>query len=1034
MVRRIRLVLLLLVVAVCSATAGPVTQSQALQTARAFAQKHGQAAPDRVRLLFRGEYGFSGNPKKSGNPGNAINTSAYYVFGLGEEGFVIVAGDDSAYPVLGYSDQGHISADVMPANLRYWLDSYAQEMAWAQANGMMNSAGGVEATEPARQVVIPLLQTLWSQNEPYNLLCPEFDGQNSLTGCVATAMAQVMNYHQWPQDATAAIPSYNSEMTVSGHSAYKTTVAELPATTFEWNQMQSIYDGTTTAQADTAVARLMQYCGAAVKMQYSPTLSGARNVDCIAAFNNYFGYAGTITELERDCCQPGTWDELIYHEISQARPVIISGGANNGFHAFVCDGFDGDCMFHINWGWAGTGDGYYRLQALNPSFYGAGQNSHYSGFTTGQCALVGISPTPTEDEVDYSLGLDDSSVECMSLSLSGNNNFSYQKTKGLTGLTLTHEYKKHSIAAETYDIGVALYKDDVSVERMTLVMNKSLGCYHWTSTKKLSGFGKNLDNGTYQLVAISRRSGTSQWYKDIYAECNYAEITIANGKVTYNNVSQIYIPDMEVVSVEQRFDSEVSSPKQLRITVKNTGSVEYIGPLYLFVDGAQGIYEQLDLGAGAEEYIDMFFRHSAGNCPIVVATDKDSQNVIYEGTIQLINYSTYSQNARLTVEGWQLGSVDEEKMEMYGRDFCAEITLANHTANDFAGNIRLRIIAYETRGGDDEEFSYLTSLVPAAIQSGETMTLTLEYAQIPREVTEIYYQVFNGSQKLTDGGYYTLCEGYAVWDGNGKKEYRPMTEQVVVGDDVVAADFSRKVFSAITPGNNPNTIYYFSHDAEVPATLARHNVVRKDRCDTLTLVAGYDYFIPRPFVASHARYTRTFDKGADGKGGWTTIVLPYAVATVVNEVSGDTIEWFRVKGESGRQFWLREFVGVSGNNEVLFENADRWHANMPYIIAVPGKRWGARWNLMGKPLRFMADNVRILSTQMPVTRSAKYEFVGVTGMTDLEDVYMLNDAGDAFEYREGVSIPAGHGYFRGRGHVPSQPLLLPVNSRPPHSD
>ena len=610
--------------------------------------------------------------------------------------------------------------------------------------------------------------------------------------------------------------------------------------------------------------------------------------------------------------------------------------------------------------------------------------------------------------------------------MSGNNNTSYQKSKGLVGLTLVHEYKKHSIAAETYDVGVALYKDDVVVERLTLVTNRSLGCYHWTTTKKLNGFGKNLSDGTYQIMAISRRSGTSQWYRDIYAECNYTTITIANGRASYSNVSQPYIPEMEVTAVEQRFDAEVSSPKQLRISVKNTGSVEYIGPLYLFVDGAQGIYEQLDLGAGAEEYIDMFFRHSAGNCPIVIATDENRQNIIYEGTIQLINYSTYSQNARLTVKDCRLSSVDEEKMEMYGRDFTAEITLANHTANDFAGNIRLRLLAYEKRGGDDEEYSYLTSLVPAAILSGETTTLRLEYLQIPQKVTEVYFQVFNGSQMLTSGGYYALRDGYAVWDGAGRKEYRPMKNQVVVGDDVAAADFSHKVFAEILPGNNPNTIYYFSHGANIPSTLSGRNVVRKEHCDTLTLVAGYDYYIPRAFVASHARYTRTFDMGANGTGGWTTIVLPYAVQTVVKETTGDSIEWFRAKGESGKQFWLRVFVGVIHDSGVDFANADRWRANMPYLIAVPGQRWGARWNLVGKPLRFVADNVKILSSQMPVSRSVGYEFVGATGTKDINSAYVINEAGDAFEYTQQTTIPAGQAFFRKRGE--GQENLLKIGS------
>ena len=144
-------------------------------------------------------------------------------------------------------------------------------------------------------------------------------------------------------------------------------------------------------------------------------------------------------------------------------------------------------------------------------------------------------------------------------------------------------------------------------------------------------------------------------------------------------------------------------------------------------------------------------------------------------------------------------------------------------------------------------------------------------------------------------------------------------------------------------------------------------------------------------MASHARYTRTFDMGANGTGGWTTIVLPYAVQTVVMETTGDSIEWFRAKGESGKQFWLRAFVGVIHDSGVDFANADRWRANMPYLIAVPGQRWGARWNLVGKPLRFVADNVKILSSQMPVSRSVGYEFVGATGTKDINSAYVITN-------------------------------------------
>lgn len=1017
------LVLLLWLFTSDSTLANPVTREKALQTAQVFAQSHGLAAPERVRLLFHEKAvihtGETGAKRMSAQP-------AYYVFGLDISGFVIVAGDDCASPILGYSDRGQLSADDMPDNLRYWLDGYAQEIAWAQANSLM-ATEGTTVMDPARQVVMPLMQTAWSQNEPYNLLCPEFSGLHSLTGCVATAMAQIMYFHQWPQDATTEIPSYKSEVATSSKT-YKITVAQLPAVTFDWNHLLPSYDDTASEQETTAVAQLMQYCGASVKMQYSPSGSGAYNVDCITALNNHFGYAGKITELERDACQPGTWDELIYHEISNSRPVIISGGANNGFHAFVCDGYDGESMFHINWGWGGVANGFYRLQALNPSFSGGGYNTNYTGFTTGQCALVGISPTPTADEVDYSLGLDDSSAECMSLSVTGAEETDYNKSRGLEGLTVTHEYKKHSIASETYDIGLSLDKNGATVATLTLTTNRALGCYHWTSTKSLRGFGTKLDDGEYRLMAISRRSGTTQWYKDIYAECNYVDITIADGKVSYTNVSNPYIPDMEVTSVEQRFDAEVSSPKQIRISLHNTGNAEYIGPIYLFVNGGTGIYEQMCIAAGAEEYIDMFFRYNAGNCPIVIATDKDKKNIIYEETIQLSNYSAPSQNAHLTVANWKMRNVDEEKMEMYGRDFSAEISLANKTGNDFAGNIRLRILAYEKRGGDDEEYSYLTTLTPAVIPAGGSTTLGLEYPDIAQNVTEIYCQVFNGSTVLVNKGYYTLQEGYATWNGDGEKEYRPLTTQVAVADDVAAADFSQKDFTEIVPGNNPNTIYYFSYDAEIPATLAGHNVVRGHLCDTLTLVEGHDFFVPHHFVASHARYTRVFDTGADGKGGWSTIVLPYMVTTVVNAETGDSLEWFRGKGEEGKQFWLREFAGVMEHLYIDFVNADRWHANNPYIIAVPGQRWGAKWNLVGKPIRFMADNIQVQPTLSPISRTAAYEFVGLTGTTNLSNVFVLNESGTMFERQSQVAIPAGRAFFRERADHAPLLLALPIRN------
>jgi len=1007
--RQLLVMLVFAIIATNAATAMPVTKSQALQQARAFAQNRGLAAPEQVRFLFQ-------ENTLAGRRGAPTHTPAYYVFGLGDDkGFVIAAGDDCAYPILGYADRGSLISGQLPDNLRYWLDTYAEEMAWAQTlatNGNDTQTTGYP--EASHHVVSPLVPTQWSQNEPFNQSCPSFDGYHSLTGCVATSMAQIMYYYRWPQGTTRKIPSYTSEINISGHGVFKTTVAALPTTTFDWDEMQPLYDGSTTARQDDAVARLMQYCGASVKMSYSPYGSGAHISDAISAFGKYFGYEGTITELERDGCQPGAWEELIYHEISNGRPVILSGGAKNGFHAFVCDGYDGDHLFHINWGWGGSGDGYFRLQALNPTTGGSGQNSQYTGFTSQQTALVGISPTATPDDIDFSLGLDDRCVECMSLTASGPETATYNKLEGLSSLTITHEYKKHSITSETYDIGIGIYKNGTPVSLQVIVKNKTLGCYHWTTTKNLKGLGTKLSDGTYQLVAISRKSGTSVLYKDVYAEYNYVDFTIADGQVTYHNVSKTYIPDVEVTDVQQRFDLESSSPKQVRISLRNNGQEEYIGPIYLFIDNEKNVSEQLCLGGGTDDYVDMFFTQGSGNCRVVVSTDEERNNILYDGTLMLTNYSQQTQNARLTVSDWRLRSTDDEKMEMYGRDFLGEITLTNNTANDFAGNIRLRILAYEIRDGENDSYSYLNKQVPATIAAGKSRTLRLDYKEIPAEVKEIYFQVFNGSTKIKDGGYYTLREGYPVWNGQGELSYSPLAEAVQVPDDVVAADFSKTACLSILPNSNPNTIYYFSHTQAPPATLEGRNVVRKESCDTLTLTFGHDYFVPRPFRASFARYSRRFTLGADGEKGWSTIVLPFGVDEVLEEVSGDTLDWFRFRGDTGKRFWLREYAGVTDDGHTVFVNAEKWSANVPYIIAVPGSRWG-KWSLVGKPLLFVGHKVGVRSTTQPVSRSATREFVGVTGKTHLSDGYSLNPQGSDFERYENTDIDAGNAFFRVRG-------------------
>lgn len=316
--------------------------------------------------------------------------SGLYVFNVKDEGgFVIVSNDDRTTPILGFSDSGSLDPASMPNNMRAWLQGYADEIAWLQqhgskASGLKKARGkvGSHSTDP----VAPLISTTWNQGAPYNNLCPKYDGNTrSATGCVATAMAQVMYYHKWPTSATASIPGYTT-------GSYSLSVSSLSATTFSWSSMKDSYTSTETGTSATAVAKLMQYCGASVQMDYGPE-SGSNTNMVAMALKTYFDYNSTTQFVSRSYYTYAKWTDLIYHELAHARPVVYGGQSSGGGHEFVCDGYkyeNGTDFFHINWGWGGMSDNYFVLSALDPDQQGIGGSSSTDGFHYGQDAVIGI--------------------------------------------------------------------------------------------------------------------------------------------------------------------------------------------------------------------------------------------------------------------------------------------------------------------------------------------------------------------------------------------------------------------------------------------------------------------------------------------------------------------------------------------------------------------------------------------------------------------------------------------------------------------
>lgn len=332
-----------------------------------------------------------------------------YVFNVSNDGgFVIVSNDDRTVPVLGFGDNSNIDPANMPDNMRAWLQGYADEIAWLNehASATPGAAKAPRRTKATtKDPIDKLLTTTWNQGAPYNNKTPYYgiSGGNYVfstdqtptnitwdhcaTGCVATAMAQVMNYHKWPQNSLPEIPGYR-------WANYNATISGLPAIEFEWN-LNNTYASNATGNSANAVATLMQYCGWSVQMNYGP--SSGSNTDKVAyALKQYFDYKNTTQFVSRSLYSYDNWVALIYHELANRRPVVYGGMSSGGGHEFVCDGYiyqSGTDYFHINWGWGGLSDEYYVLSALNPYSQGIGGSSSNDGFHYGQDAVIGIQPS-----------------------------------------------------------------------------------------------------------------------------------------------------------------------------------------------------------------------------------------------------------------------------------------------------------------------------------------------------------------------------------------------------------------------------------------------------------------------------------------------------------------------------------------------------------------------------------------------------------------------------------------------------------------
>lgn len=358
--------------------ANPITPSEALQRLG--------GASHRLASATKGSKG----PKLVHTANTKSGSPAVYIFNRGDNnGYMVLSADDKAYPLLGYSDSGSFTAGDLNPQLEWWLSEYAAQIEYANAHPSSNSLASQlqQATRANREAIAPQIKTRWDQGAPYNNMAPKYGTERTYTGCVATAMAQVMNYFQYPEIGKGSI-SYDSE------SLGKRLSLNFGLRKFDWANMADTYlpGQYTEAEAD-AVAYLMKAAGYSVRMDYAQDSSGALAMYIRNGLFKYFDYDQNMHYDLRMYHSASEWDQMMYDNLKNVGPVIYGGGSMiGGGHSFICDGYDPETgFFHFNWGWSSMSDGYFSLDALNPNDLGAG-GGNGGGYNFTQDGVFGVQP------------------------------------------------------------------------------------------------------------------------------------------------------------------------------------------------------------------------------------------------------------------------------------------------------------------------------------------------------------------------------------------------------------------------------------------------------------------------------------------------------------------------------------------------------------------------------------------------------------------------------------------------------------------
>ena len=707
--------------AITAAWATPVSENQARSIASDFMTSHA-TQPTSLRMVHKA-------PMKGAIA--STENAAYYVFNSSSSGFVIVAGDDRAPAVLGYSDKGSFNSQELPEQLQYLLDGYAvQIQALAQgAKPALRQASGA--------AIRPLITANWNQSAPYNTMLPILsNGKQAVTGCVATALAQVLYY--WKQPATCTeIPEYTSQ-------SLGIYMPALESAQFNWQAMQDIYlENDTQSESAVAVAQLMLYCAQSVQMNFMYGVSGANSALIPGAISSYFGYKASARCEYRENFTTQGWSDLIYNEISNGHPVIYSGSKASGGHAFICDGYDGEGMFHINWGWGGMSNGYYLINVLNPDAQGTGSASEAYGYILDQSIIAGIEPG--EAEAEFAVTANEVAlVEAITTRESSSDNFMVRANCNFCNYT-----------TQTIDMsfGWGLYQGD---ELISVIFNSSITqlppSYFVPDNNRRLNFGSGLTSGTYRIVPIYSEYRQGNWRPCKGADVNYIEVTIDGDNCTVIGMGSAGERDYTVNNITCDGALHHGRPVNLTLNVTNNGYSQN-ELLYMFVNGTSYSSAYLGLEHGETSDIPFQFLPTApGTYTCTFSFNQDGSDPICQTTLNV----TEMPAANLSITSQVLNVTDVANNIITNDKFSLKLTITNNGAETYLDDITVKLYR-RTQGNSGSNVQEKNQNI--AVDPGQTIEVVFDLDNvIDGQDYFAFFYYYSAGQQIRSGNtaFYTI--------------------------------------------------------------------------------------------------------------------------------------------------------------------------------------------------------------------------------------------------------------------------------------